>query len=585
METGKTQQLPHLTAAIKAINVSPSGTSYALLLDDNSVMALSTSELVPTAVVGGLQIAGVHSRLDTDWSFNKSKELIHPIPAVANAFFPNQIFLATPASQTIENKTLSAPFIQTFDWATGRHVSRQALARNNVTNINTAPDGTAIIEANVTLMKISHDGLWLATAEEWTPTTSNQPGEAYSLAERRETYLKFWHWDTKNNQWMLEARIDSPHQSTTLTGANQILDLESNPTEVGFASAGQDGIVRVWSPKTKLSDGRIVKGVNLKGVTTWLCTQLIDIGKTVDISDPDADSQFSGVPSFAKIAFSDDGSVLAVSLEDAKSISPGLVHFIDVMSGTIRLSQPLVYGAGLAALQFLGRHLIVLSSELRVWDMVTNRLVYGYPLKQGNLPQVWKQNLNQLNASKKYGRFIISVPVLDNSNGSRLFSRIAVFDPLDPQPYLIHEMPTIVSSLIPLDSAYGFAIIDSEAEIRLVKPNVASAMDPLRLGEIMETGPVQDAIVQQAPEGNVFPDAEDNFQDDDHDDADDSESNQSDNGRNAVVGAHNLAKIFDSSPSFALPPVQDLFRAVASLYLGKSKTTIKQSGAVTAPKS
>jgi len=126
---------------------------------------------------------------------------------------------------------------------------------------------------------------------------------------------------------------------------------------------------------------------------------------------------------------------------------------------------------------------------------------------------------------------------------------------------------------------------DQEAEIRLVKPNVASAMDPLRLGEIMETGPVQDAIVQQAPEENVFPDAEDNFQDDDHDDADDSESNQSDNGRNAVVGAHNLAKIFDSSPSFALPPVQDLFRAVASLYLGKSKTTTKQSGAMTAPKS
>src|ERR1700761_6414399 len=115
-------------------------------------MAFSTSELVPTAVVGGLQIPGVHSRLDTDWSFNKSKELIQPIPAVSNSFFPNQIFLATPASQTIENKTLSAPFLQTFDCATGRHVSRQALARNNVTNINIAPDGTAVIEANVTLM-------------------------------------------------------------------------------------------------------------------------------------------------------------------------------------------------------------------------------------------------------------------------------------------------------------------------------------------------------------------------------------------------------------------------------------------------
>ena len=100
----------------------------------------------------------------------------------------------------------------------------------------------------------------------------------------------------------------------------------------------------------------------------------------------------------------------------------------------------------------------------------------------------------------------------------------------------------------------------------------------------MESGPIQDTIVQQAIEGTTFPDADDNVRDDDHDD-DDSDSDSSDNGRTTVVGAHNLAKIFDSSPSFALPPVQDLFRAVASLYLGKAKTTTKQSEAVIASKS
>jgi NET1-associated nuclear protein 1 (U3 small nucleolar RNA-associated protein 17) len=551
-------------------------------------MALSTSELVPTSVIGGLQTGRPHhlSGVTNSTSY-RSKSLIQPIPATSSAFFPNQILVAVPASQTLDNKALSAPFIQTFDWATGRHVSRQAVARNNVTHINTGPDGAPIIEANVTLMKLSHDGLWLTTAEDWTPSSPSQIKEADGIAERRETYLKFWRWDTKNGHWMMEARIDSPHQSTTLTWANRTLALDSNPTKVGFASAGEDGMVRIWSPKTKLSDGRIIKGVNPKGVTTWLCTQLIDIGKAVDTSDLDGDSQFSGVPSVAKIAFSDDGSVLAVAFEDAKRLSPGLVHFVDISLGTLRLSQPLVYGTGLANLQFLGRHLIVLSSELRVWDIITNRLVYGYPLKQGNLPQTFRQNLNQLAASRKYGRFIIAIPILDNSNGSEPFSRVAVFDPLNPQPCLIQDIPSIVTSLIPLDSAYGFAVIDSEAELRLVKPDLASTIDPLKLGEVMESEIVQDIAFQQDVEMNEprKSDKGQNHDDDDEEEEDDddiNEYNPSDDGRNTIVGAHNLAKIFDSSPSFALPPVQDLFRAVASLYIGKLKTT-KHSAVVTAP--
>ena len=47
LDTNLKQFLPHLSAAIESLAVSPKGTLYALRLSDNSVIVLSTAELEP----------------------------------------------------------------------------------------------------------------------------------------------------------------------------------------------------------------------------------------------------------------------------------------------------------------------------------------------------------------------------------------------------------------------------------------------------------------------------------------------------------------------------------------------------------
>ncbi len=55
LDTGKHQFLPHMSATIQNVVVSPSGSSYAVQLADNSAMVLSTAELEPTANISGIQ--------------------------------------------------------------------------------------------------------------------------------------------------------------------------------------------------------------------------------------------------------------------------------------------------------------------------------------------------------------------------------------------------------------------------------------------------------------------------------------------------------------------------------------------------
>jgi NET1-associated nuclear protein 1 (U3 small nucleolar RNA-associated protein 17) len=560
LDTNKQQHLPHLTAAIEGITVSPSGKSYGLRLNDNSIMVLSTSELAPTAVIAGVQTT--ISELSRKSSSKKAKQPPTPLqtPAVLNQTAPHQLLLAVPASQSIHSDYVPAPFLQTFDWTTGRHVSRQALARNNATVNNTAADGTPVREANVTLMKQSPDGMWLATAEEWTPTTDSRFGEFDAQAQRRETYLKFWRWDVKESRWTLDARIDSPHQSESSSWANRILDLDADPSKQSFASIGQDGVLRIWKPKTQLSDGRIVKGIKEKGITTWVCSRVVPIGRSIESSQLEGKSPSDSPPPVAKLSFSDDGSALAVSLDDSDALALGLVHFVDTATGTIKASQPLVYGTRLCGLHFLGRYLVVLSTELRVWDVVSNKLVYGYEFKRH--PMIWREGLYQLAASRTSSRFIVSFPVLNN----RQCSRIAIFDPISAQPLLIEDLPTLATAFISLSDCGGFAVIDNEAEIRIVKPNTTSILDPIQLGMVMDSEISEEAFVDSAI---AMPDMDEAVDEVMADVDGDSEDDEDDQEPKPLVRSHQLAEIFKSSPSFALPPVQDLFRAVASLYIGK----------------
>ena len=234
LETGHKQFLPHLGAAINNIVVSPNATSYAISLADNSVMTISTTELKPTANIAGIQ--SLASPSNTSAEIPRTPCALHPTLA-------SRLLVAAPSDQLDPNA--SAPYLQTFDTSSDRHIARQALARTNATNLNTGPENLPISESNITHFAISPDGQWLASVDSWTPppTTSatlTQPPNA------TEVFLKFWQWSPNTSDWNLITRVDNPHPSADSAGAETVLSLISSSTTSTFlTTVALGGCVRV----------------------------------------------------------------------------------------------------------------------------------------------------------------------------------------------------------------------------------------------------------------------------------------------------------------------------------------------------
>ncbi|KAG9555631.1 WD40 repeat-like protein, partial [Aureobasidium melanogenum] len=147
LSTGKKQFLPHLTAEIERLTVSPNGTSYAIQLADNSVMVLSTTELKPVANFAGLQAQSCIDK-NTSAQVDTEKSFLRAAAATLNPLSPDQLLLSVPSSTNESSQHTSSaaprPFLQTYDISNDRHISRQALTRNMVTDYNKGPEGNRI---------------------------------------------------------------------------------------------------------------------------------------------------------------------------------------------------------------------------------------------------------------------------------------------------------------------------------------------------------------------------------------------------------------------------------------------------------
>jgi NET1-associated nuclear protein 1 (U3 small nucleolar RNA-associated protein 17) len=226
LDTGKQQFLPHMSATIQNVVVSPTGTSYAIQLADNSAMILSTAELEPTANIAGIQTSVLESEEPLEAQVQKIEELswqpllVQRTPAIINPTDPSKLLLVVGQQQEVSATkplVMSNPYLQTFDLGSGHNLYRQALTRTSITNIDAAPSANRISEPRVTHMKISHDGKWLATVDEWTPPAREYDflkhrGSSVAIEQqhRREVFLKFWQWSQESGMWELVSRILAP---------------------------------------------------------------------------------------------------------------------------------------------------------------------------------------------------------------------------------------------------------------------------------------------------------------------------------------------------------------------------------------
>ncbi|OGM39159.1 WD domain protein [Aspergillus bombycis] len=366
LDTGRKQFLPHLSSPICNIVVSSTGNSYAIKLADNSIIVLSARELQPFATITGLQS---YSQI------NKPRVGVYPQSTPAAAILHPQhcdrLLITVPASRQVPHeghRLANSCVLQTYDIHSNNHIARQALARTNATTLKISPEGSQIAAPNITHLGVSHDGKWMSTVDKWSPNPydiealdCNGTGMRSITADYQEIFLKFWRWSTSAGLWELVTRVDGPHFSGK--GPVPVLDLASRPVSHEFATIGSNAVLRLWCPSSRQRSGLKMEHGE-EQLETWKCRNTVDLKGYVNGENLDS-------VSMASIAFSQDGSVLAVCLQPVHSGSPGIAVLVDVQSCTVRYSRAGLYPGDPCVARFLGCHLVIASTQsVSVWDTV-----------------------------------------------------------------------------------------------------------------------------------------------------------------------------------------------------------------------
>ncbi|KAI9728528.1 MAG: hypothetical protein M1834_007666 [Cirrosporium novae-zelandiae] len=599
LATGHKQFLPHLLAPIENLKVSPSGSSYILRLGDNSAMILSTSELKPTAHVPGICPRVPSTRSKT---IDQIKRVINAptsavdskTPCAINPSSPTQILLATPDPTDISMSSLTS--LQTVDLTTCSHLSRQALTRTNVTNFNIGPSQIRLSEPSVQHMQLTSDGKWLATTEEWMPSLHDIEPLGFNPADvlinqrrRKEVILRFWTADTAsaNATWALTNRVDSPHptsRSDTTIPAS-IITLASNPSYPEFATLGEDLILRLWTPKQRIRSGLPVRGPQGQVLMNWQCRSSIPFDMAAlarDIVSP-----------FPKacVAYSADGSTIAVALACPESNANGTVHFIDTRIGNIRFSRTGLYQGIALHLGLLNRYLIVLSdSNLSVWDIVSEELSWGLNINSvySVVQQIKEKNGGDnesitaetiiLTTNFHGNTFAVALPYTHASLTtfkSGTSQAVAIFSPTSSTPQTIKTFHRPISALLASPNEDSYVIVSNSAEIYTLAPNAVARKKTIRQ---LPSPPASEAeaeetniFLQNVYGSKMFPstslpiatahqgDAMVVANDDDEDDG------------ARVVRPEQLSRAFETGFSRSqLPSVRDMFERVVGLFAAKN---------------
>ncbi|KAI0473784.1 WD40 repeat-like protein [Xylariaceae sp. FL0804] len=586
LDTAKPDFLPHLSATIKNIVISTSGSAYVLHLNDNSAMILSTTEMKPTTYISGVQTLLTPQPPSKDDVVRRVGQYmpsrLSKIPAALNPTDPSRISLCvgTGLQPTFSGSGPSMPLIQTLDLTTMQNISKQALTRTNTTDVNINAKGYAITEPRITDMVYSHDGRWLATIDEWQPPFRDLDVLDGSSADRREVYLKFWsvpettsenedqegkdHKQPKDHtdfRLGLLTRINAPHRTSQI---ESVFDVAADPKADRFATIGGDGIIRLWEPTTRKRDGIILKSKTGHKLQTWACCAEISLHGNEAAGDLDG----SSVPtrSSGAVAFSEDGSTLvgATSNEHGSTI-----HIIDTESGKIRNSLSGLIIGDIQGLKVLSSNLIVLSDALMVFDLVQDELRYGFQLRMNDDTHgPGASLLSHLAVDHETARFAVAIA---RSKDISAKSELAVFNTEDCEPEVVHQFPRAITSLVPMVGSSGFLALDAAAQLWAVNksmdtkaPALAQPLADLDLDrgltdEAPET--VSAMALLKEDDGSASEGEQDVVMADGEADSDETYP--------AVVAPQRLTEIFDAAPSFAMPPIEDLLYKVTKLFSPK----------------
>ncbi|KAG8159733.1 hypothetical protein KVR01_010370 [Diaporthe batatas] len=584
VDTNKLDFLPHLAASIENVVVSPSGSSYAVHMDDNSTMVLSTAEMKPTTYVSGLQSLVFDIQKPKDELvgrvFEGLREINAPLAAAIDPKDPSQLLICVGSSQQASRTgpLPVTPFLQRFDLGSFQSISKQPLTRTNTTDLYTAPNGHPIVEPRACQLAFSHDGKWLATIDEWEPPERDAAAltEGSSAAaldysrERREIYLKFWEAKADGTSVELASRINGPHSTRH---SEDVFDIAADKVSSRFATVGEDGVVRIWAPQLRERDGLATTAPDGQALVGWSCVRTVALGES--IKSQDELLPLGGRAAHARsgaLTFSEDGSILFAAYGYHDEV---VIYIIDMESGEVRTTLHDMCRGAVRSLQLLASCLVILSQDLAVYDLVADELRYG--VKLGERPGA-AARLTHLAVDGRTRTFAVAVPFLKGANGrlSRgAVSEVAVFGLDDSEPLLMQKLPHLLTAVLPAPGASGgFVAVDSAAQIWPVTEgadasNIARPLSELRLDDVpaADEEEAKDAAVVLNGEDDAASEAGGEEEAMDVDDEDDDDYD--DDVHAAVVAPQRLTEIFDAAPAFAMPPIEDTFYRVVGLFAQK----------------
>lgn len=565
LETGNIHTLPHLGAPVESIVVSPTGSSYAIRLADNSTMILSTAELKPTFSVAGVQVPAVQvgrlklphiPNVDHPTEKTPQAQKLRP-PIIAGQ--SNHLLCAVPSatsSRIPSTLPLNASYLQTIDIASTQQISRQALTRTRATDLNVGPEANTIEEPNVVLMQASRSGDWLATVDEWTPPKRDMSSiacddeqAAEAQQTRREVHLKFWSKNDDSKAYELVSRIDNPHAFEH----NRVLDLAVAPGTSMFATVGEDSLVRVWVARIRMRDGSLVKDQQGGPLVDWRCDATVSI-----------DVQPS---TLAKMAYSPDESCLAVAC--TSSSSPWTIKIIDPELGTSRTCPYGPVSGAVTGLSIIDRYLIVLTDQLHVWDLVNQQLAYGFTLAPELHPSKGLPTHNLLAVNAEHQTFAIALPctkeVSSGTLAPKLRSKVIVFKPTHPAPIFVSKALLRVTALTAAISRHSYITVDVDAQVRTITAGQAKSLPGTALPKTLARGLQQ---IYGQTKDSVDQEAERRFSKSAANLASFSVQSPPEDDTATIVSPEKLAEVLDPGPRHAMPPVTELFQRVARLFAG-----------------
>jgi NET1-associated nuclear protein 1 (U3 small nucleolar RNA-associated protein 17) len=307
----------------------------------------------------------------------------------------------------------------------------------------------------------------------------------------------------------------------------------------------------------------IVRAKDGSAFRNWHCQHAICLGKP-ELLDSE------NYPTSGSVTFSEDGSVLA-AVSDSDN---GLLHLLDPNSGIIRLSHTGLFEGTLVGMEFLGQDLIVLSNKLFVFDIVSEEFRFAIKLKSSSpvLSSRQKQEMMHLAVDRQSRTFAVVLPTFSVQSGKPSLwsasSELTVFHQDSREPQLTEEFHTIVTALLPAVSSEGYILLDTAAEIRTVLKKGSQVVTSLA----QSTSALELDTTPEEPAGELLP-----IEEEDAEEVEDylptpaaiQDGEDDDDNEHPVVTQQQLSEIFDIGPSFALPPMEEMFYQVAGLFSSK----------------